>query len=335
MRIAPVALAFHKAPLSTALHHAAVVSAATHPYPACTEACQLYTALIYHVLQGEPKAMLATRVSRFISGIEDENIKADYRDDDNNNNSSSSEKSSSKQGADGDKQAFRIHDKQLLARMQCYRTDCSDVINISASAGANELKNEDDEDEDKDKYTNKALQKWQDRPIDAIKSSGFVVSTLEAALWVFFTTDTFESGVVKAVSLGMYFSPSLPPSLSLSLSLLSPRGLPLFPFPPHHTRTPFTSDNYFFFFFLFFFLSFWPYADASHRLRRLRHRHRRRRIRRPRRRLLRLRRRAAALDQGAQWQRTRRACHGGFCDCDAGPCDLKMMLFNKLKKKEK
>lgn len=37
---------------------------------------------------------------------------------------------------------------------------------------------------------------------DEIKSSGYVVSTLEAALWSFFTTDDFREGALKVVNLG-------------------------------------------------------------------------------------------------------------------------------------
>lgn len=37
---------------------------------------------------------------------------------------------------------------------------------------------------------------------DQIKSTGYVIHTLEAALWCFYTTDTFEEGAIKAVNLG-------------------------------------------------------------------------------------------------------------------------------------
>lgn len=37
---------------------------------------------------------------------------------------------------------------------------------------------------------------------DQIKSTGYVIHTLEAALWSFYTTDTFEEGAIKAVNLG-------------------------------------------------------------------------------------------------------------------------------------
>lgn len=38
--------------------------------------------------------------------------------------------------------------------------------------------------------------------MDSINSSGFVVDSLEAALWCFATTDNFRDCLVKAVSLG-------------------------------------------------------------------------------------------------------------------------------------
>ena len=39
-------------------------------------------------------------------------------------------------------------------------------------------------------------------PADEIKSSGYVVDTLEAAVWCLLTTDSFESALLKAVNLG-------------------------------------------------------------------------------------------------------------------------------------
>jgi ADP-ribosylglycohydrolase len=36
----------------------------------------------------------------------------------------------------------------------------------------------------------------------AIKSGGFVIDTLEAALWCFLTTDSYRAAVLKAVNLG-------------------------------------------------------------------------------------------------------------------------------------
>ena len=39
-------------------------------------------------------------------------------------------------------------------------------------------------------------------PDSEIKSSGFVVHTLEAALWAFFSTSTFQEGALKVVNLG-------------------------------------------------------------------------------------------------------------------------------------
>jgi ADP-ribosylglycohydrolase len=51
-----------------------------------------------------------------------------------------------------------------------------------------------------DRYS--SLSDWENTDEDDIKSSGYVLSTLEAALWAFFTTSTFESGAVKVVNLG-------------------------------------------------------------------------------------------------------------------------------------
>lgn len=43
---------------------------------------------------------------------------------------------------------------------------------------------------------------WQARSSDEIHSTGYVVDSLEAALWAFFNTDTFEDGAILAVNLG-------------------------------------------------------------------------------------------------------------------------------------
>ena len=42
----------------------------------------------------------------------------------------------------------------------------------------------------------------EDLSRDEIKSSGYVIDTLEAALWCFLTTDSFEKCVLEAVNLG-------------------------------------------------------------------------------------------------------------------------------------
>ena len=47
-----------------------------------------------------------------------------------------------------------------------------------------------------------ASEDWQARSLDSIHSTGFVVHTLEAALWAVETTKTFEGAVLKAVNLG-------------------------------------------------------------------------------------------------------------------------------------
>ncbi|PGH03601.1 hypothetical protein AJ79_07330 [Helicocarpus griseus UAMH5409] len=50
------------------------------------------------------------------------------------------------------------------------------------------------------RYT--SLQDWETRDVSDIKSSGYVISTLEAALWAFFRTSTFRDGALEAVNLG-------------------------------------------------------------------------------------------------------------------------------------
>ncbi|KAI4199476.1 MAG: hypothetical protein LQ350_004617 [Teloschistes chrysophthalmus] len=46
------------------------------------------------------------------------------------------------------------------------------------------------------------LEDWQQVQEEAISSSGYVVHTLEASLWAFFSTESFEEGGIKAVNLG-------------------------------------------------------------------------------------------------------------------------------------
>lgn len=48
----------------------------------------------------------------------------------------------------------------------------------------------------------RGIEDWEARGEDEIKSSGYVVSTLEASLWAFFTTGTFQDGALKVVNLG-------------------------------------------------------------------------------------------------------------------------------------
>ena len=43
---------------------------------------------------------------------------------------------------------------------------------------------------------------YKNKTEDQIKSTGYVIHTLEAALWCFHTTNTFEEGCIKAVNLG-------------------------------------------------------------------------------------------------------------------------------------
>lgn len=39
-------------------------------------------------------------------------------------------------------------------------------------------------------------------PVESVKTTGYVLHTLEAALWVFFRTESFEEGVVRVVNMG-------------------------------------------------------------------------------------------------------------------------------------
>lgn len=48
----------------------------------------------------------------------------------------------------------------------------------------------------------KGLLDWKQKKRDEISSSGFVVDSLEAALWAFFMTDSFEDGAIEVVNLG-------------------------------------------------------------------------------------------------------------------------------------
>jgi ADP-ribosyl-[dinitrogen reductase] hydrolase len=43
---------------------------------------------------------------------------------------------------------------------------------------------------------------WQQRERDSISSTGFVVHTLEAALWAVDTTNSYAAAILKAVNLG-------------------------------------------------------------------------------------------------------------------------------------
>ena len=48
----------------------------------------------------------------------------------------------------------------------------------------------------------KSLEQFQQTKEEDIRSSGYVVHTLEAALWAFFTMETFRDGALRVVNLG-------------------------------------------------------------------------------------------------------------------------------------
>ncbi|KAI1931819.1 hypothetical protein LOZ66_004151 [Ophidiomyces ophidiicola] len=126
MRVSPVGLVYsHDIPLAISI--AAQSSAVTHPYPACTECCMLYTKLIACAMNGGTKSDIANVVSR--TTYVDEKVKGIF-----------------------------------------------------------------------DRYA--GVDDWVTTEENSINSSGYVITTLEAALWSFFSTNSFQDGAFKVVNLG-------------------------------------------------------------------------------------------------------------------------------------
>ncbi|OCT51079.1 ADP-ribosylglycohydrolase family protein [Cladophialophora carrionii] len=48
----------------------------------------------------------------------------------------------------------------------------------------------------------RSIQDWKRTTADSIRSTGYVVDSLEAALWAFFNSDTFAEAAIQAVNLG-------------------------------------------------------------------------------------------------------------------------------------
>ena len=48
----------------------------------------------------------------------------------------------------------------------------------------------------------RSLEDWQSLPDAEVKTSGWVVDTLEAAIWAFFVTDDFKTGALRIVNFG-------------------------------------------------------------------------------------------------------------------------------------
>ncbi|OAP59989.1 hypothetical protein AYL99_04991 [Fonsecaea erecta] len=48
----------------------------------------------------------------------------------------------------------------------------------------------------------RTLEDWEKTTAESIRSTGYVVDTLEASLWAFFNTDTFEEAAILSVNLG-------------------------------------------------------------------------------------------------------------------------------------
>ena len=82
----------------------------------------------------------------------------------------------------------------------------ADGLKIGIYSGVREVKKwyeNKDEYADELKYYNRIFEDgFMDLPKEAIKSGGYVVDTLEAALWCLSATDSYESCVLKAVNLG-------------------------------------------------------------------------------------------------------------------------------------
>lgn len=55
----------------------------------------------------------------------------------------------------------------------------------------------------------RSLEDWKSLSEDDVKTSGWVVDTLEAALWAFFVTDDFKTGALRIVNFGRSLSSSL------------------------------------------------------------------------------------------------------------------------------
>ncbi|KAH0545488.1 hypothetical protein FGG08_000489 [Glutinoglossum americanum] len=126
MRASPIALLYFRS-LPTACAHAATSSTLTHPHPANTEACIVYTLLLIRALHGAPKPEIASELG-----------------------------------------AWKFQDKDLKERFEGCKT----------------------------------VEDWGRRSEEGIRSSGWVVDTLEAACWAFFSTDGFEEGALRVVNLG-------------------------------------------------------------------------------------------------------------------------------------
>ena len=46
------------------------------------------------------------------------------------------------------------------------------------------------------------LEDWKSKPDSEIKTSGWVVDTLEASFWAFFNTEDFQTGALRIVNFG-------------------------------------------------------------------------------------------------------------------------------------
>lgn len=128
MRVLPCALIATSEHQAQSLAHES--SRVTHPHQRCTDACVIYSSLIFHALQGATKDQLVQILQNFASNSAIE--------------------------------------AQLRVRLSPYAS----VADFSS------------------------------KPRIEISSSGYVLDSLEAALWAFFSTEGFEEGAIEVVNLG-------------------------------------------------------------------------------------------------------------------------------------
>lgn len=165
MRVLPVALLFAD-DLPAAVKAAAESSRVTHPHPRCVMCCALYTVLATRCLEDAEvsKERLVGCMVDFVDAVGDVVAAAE----------SSSSASTFK------------------PKSKAKTTTGAASSNTVSSASSFITRFE--------RYT--TIETFLDTPASAIRSTGSVLDTLEAALWAFFTTPTFRDGALTAVNLG-------------------------------------------------------------------------------------------------------------------------------------
>ncbi|KAK4940002.1 hypothetical protein LTR10_019854 [Elasticomyces elasticus] len=137
MRVLPAGLVARSEPDVVRL--AKESSLPTHPHLRCTQACMIYSALVYQTLNGASKTEMAISLAESVNDPDPPNNITDF-----------------------------AIEPVLKERIGCY----------------------------------KKLEDWESTSSESIRSTGYVVDSLEAALWAFFKTNSFEEGAILAVNLG-------------------------------------------------------------------------------------------------------------------------------------